>query len=237
MAKSNHVIKYGTLNANKLKQQAAALQQELEDIRRMTDAFETKIKAELSNELIEEQELAILYKQQKKAKKDQRRLQKQRGKNYKEPTGVIAVVRKTYKPPTSVEAKKLKRLYREAMLHVHPDRFSMEDEKLDLANETTAQLIDVYKNGDLQALTAFHAHILSGRAIEGTQAVDANKLSVDPDQYLRDQLESLQQELDLAKGKYTYIVLTTYRDPYSFIGELRAYYQDRIGKLRKRTRS
>ncbi|HLT51791.1 MAG TPA: hypothetical protein VKZ93_07525, partial [Arenibacter sp.] len=54
--------------------------------------------------------------------------------------------------------------------------------------------------------------------------------------YLRLEWKRLRKELEFAKNKHTYKVLTTYEDPMLFLEELRSYYKDRILKLKKRTR-
>lgn len=236
---SNHrIVKSSTQERAELKQQVADLRQQIDKIKRETDAFEIRIRMAISNELIEEQELSVLYKQQKKAKKEQRLLQKQRGKNFKQPTGIVKLKQSVAGTSrTQVDEKELKRLYREAMLYVHPDKFSMAEDKLDLAHEATAQLISIYKTGDLSALTAFHAHILSGQAIAGIQTTDSTKLKAEINQHLKNELAALRSELESAKTKRTYQVWQTYENPDDFIDELRDYYQDRISKLRKRTRS
>ncbi|MEQ8469840.1 MAG: hypothetical protein RIC35_01565 [Marinoscillum sp.] len=220
-----------------LERQAAALKSELDEVNRLINAFENKIRTAIGNELIEEQELTELYKQLKKAKKDKRLQQKKKGKNYQEPTGIVM----SSKPAPATdqnhdEIKELKKLYREAMLHVHPDKFTMDEDNQEAAHETTSQLIRIYQTNDLPALRAFHAHILSGHAISGVRAKDLTKLSIDPHQHLRNELEALKGQLATLKNRHTYKVWTTYNDPYTFIEELREYYQDRIGKLKRRTR-
>jgi hypothetical protein len=56
------------------------------------------------------------------------------------------------------------------------------------------------------------------------------------DSYLQNEAENLEKQLQIAKTKLTYKVLTEYENPLTFIDELREYYQDRIFKLKKRTR-
>jgi hypothetical protein len=56
------------------------------------------------------------------------------------------------------------------------------------------------------------------------------------DFYLQNELTKLEKQLQVAKTKLTYIVLTEYENPLTFIDELKEYYQDRIFKLKKRTR-
>ncbi|WP_461642256.1 hypothetical protein [Labilibaculum euxinus] len=221
-----------------LKGQIEALRRELEFIEQKTIAFETLLRTSLADELIEEQELRIIYKKLKQAKKGKRLEQKKRGKNYKEPIGIkpisTAAVNKT---SNKEEQKEIKRLYREAMLHVHPDKFSMNEEKIDLATEITSQLIDIYRAGNLHELQQYHAHIFSGNALnqeievlpKGTKIIAQNS-------YLKKEKEHLVDLLFAAKNRHTYKVLTEYPDPLLFVEELRVYYADKIIKLRKRTR-
>lgn len=189
----------------------------------------------LANELIEIQELTVLYKQQKKEKKLKRLAQKKRGKNYVEPIG-LTVSLKSLKPEIPLEsAKEMKRLYREAMLQVHPDKFSIQEDQLELATEVTTKLIEIYKSGDLEQLKLYHSHIFSGNALEIVGAM-AKTENIADDLYLKNELIKVEQQLQQAKEKYTYKVLTEYSDPMSFILELKEFYADKINKLKKRTR-
>src|SRR5690606_7943594 len=74
------------------------LQLELQGITDRTAAFEAILVSRLENDIIEEQELTLLYKQQKKAKKDQRKEQKKRGKNYRPPANTLPVILKSPSP-------------------------------------------------------------------------------------------------------------------------------------------
>jgi hypothetical protein len=220
-----------------LKAQIEALREELEFIEQKTNAFETILRTSLADELIEEQELRIIYKQLQQAKKEKRLEQKKRGKNYKEQIGIKPIGKVKVNPSDKEEQKEKKRLYREAMLHVHPDKFSMNEEKIDLATEVTSKLIDIYRAGNLQELQIYHAHIFSGNALnqvfdvypEGTKKIAQ-------DSYLIKEKERLEDLLLRAKNRHTYKVLTEYADPLLFVEELRDYYADKIMKLRKRTR-
>jgi hypothetical protein len=218
-----------------LKARIGTIEAELNQILQKTLAFETVLRTKLANELIEIQELTVLYKQQKRDKKLKRLAQKKRGKNYVEPIG-LTVSPKSLKPEIPVEsAKEMKRLYREAMLHVHPDKFSLQDDQLELATEVTTKLIEIYNSGDLEQLKMYHGHIFSGSAIEILGAkVKAETLA--DDLYLKNELIKVEQQLQKAKEKYTYKVLTEYPDPMTFILELKEFYADKINKLRKRTR-
>lgn len=218
-----------------LKAQISAIEAELNQIQQKTLAFETVLMTKLANELIEIQELTVLYKQQKKEKNLKRLAQKKRGKNYAEPIG-LAVTFKSLKPEIPVEsAKEMKRLYREAMLQVHPDKFSLQDEQQELATEVTIKLIEIYNSGDLKELKMYHRHILSGNVFETADTVVRTE-GLSDDLYLKNELIKAEQQLQQAKEKYTYKVLTEYLDPMTFISELKEFYTDKIYKLKKRTR-
>ncbi|HEY9170354.1 MAG TPA: hypothetical protein VIN72_12750 [Lutibacter sp.] len=219
-----------------LKAKINLLQKELNDIEQKTNAFEAILHSNLANELIEEQELTVLYKKVQLAKKEKRFAQKKKGKNFKEVEGLKVIAKNSTNISNEEDQKEKKRLYREAMLFVHPDKFSMHDEKIDLATEVTTKLIEIYQNGNLNDLQIFHTHIFSGNAMmylpETSKKINHNK----EDSYLQNELIKLEKQLELAKIKHTYKVLTEYENPLTFIDELKEYYNDRIFKLKKRTR-
>ena len=214
-----------------------AVEKELASINQKTAAFEAVLRVQLENEIIEEQELSVLYKQLKLVKKQKRLAQKRKGKNYKEPKA-LKILSSTAQPlNNSEDDKEKKRLYREAMLQAHPDKFSLEEHKVELATEVTTTLIKIYQEGNLQELKEYHTHILSGNAfLELGSGVKQNLRTDTDDMYLKNRLAQLQKQLEQAKNKHTYKVLTEYEDPFSFISELKEYYADRISKLKKRTR-
>ena len=222
-----------------LQEQVQQLRSKLEALTAQVNAFEALLQSHLINEIIEEQELSILYKEQKAEKKAKRLAQKKKGKNYVEPVGLLA-----QKQPSTAsainpsESKEKKRLYREAMLHVHPDKFSMNADKVDVATSLTTRLVEIYKQEDLATLVAFHAHLLNNAGLtkDATHSSKVSDSSVAPDAYLLMEKAQLEKALDAVKSKHSYHVLTTYEDPSSFIEELKAYYQDRIQKLKRRTR-
>lgn len=220
------------------KAQIQALNDELNTIEQETQAFEAKLRAILIDMIIEEQELSDLYKRIQKAKKQKRLKQKKRGKNYKEPEPALI---KTKSEPASPESKEIdkekKRLYREAMLHVHPDKFSTNEDKINLATEVTSKLIEIYKTGNLKELQLFHTHIFSGNALLQTEDIHkAHSGSSIEDSYLKQEKETLEQQLIRAKNRQIYRVLKDYENPMLFAEELKAFYADRLFKLRKRTR-
>jgi len=217
-----------------LQEEIYELRSELQGITDRTSVFESKLAAGITDYIVEEQELTLLYKQQKKAKRDQRNEQKKRGKNYRSPVETLPIAPKA--PTLHVgEQQEKKRLYREAMLFVHPDKFSLQMDKLDLATEITTKLIEIYRSGDLKTMRAFHAHIFNGNTLL-VPLLQSERISLSDLDYLVLERDKLKKELELAKNKHTYKVLTTYEDPMVFCEELKAYYQDRIYKLKKRTR-
>jgi len=220
-----------------VKAKIAALQNELDAIEQETLAFENILRARLTNEIVDLQELTVLYKQQKKAKKEKRLEQKRRGKNYREPIGLTAVSKSKAEIAKPEEEKEKKRLYREAMLQVHPDKFSMNEDKLDLATNLTSKLIDIYRSGSLHELQLYHAHIFSGNALHQANNISSSaQNSPFQDLYLEKEKARLEELLERAKSRRTYIVLKEYPDPLLFVDELKVYYADRIAKFRKRTR-
>ncbi|MFK8058222.1 MAG: hypothetical protein AB8F78_19000 [Saprospiraceae bacterium] len=222
----------------------ALVQQELEEVQQKTRAFETVLRTRLSDVIVEAQELHMLYKQIKRAKKDKRLEQKRRGKNYQEPTGLQSSPKKQESEYTLEEQKEKKRLYREAMLHVHPDKFSMSETDTEAATAITSRLIEIYKTGSLKTLQAYHAHIFSGNAniTLGEAAAEVQVLAQvqgTPQRgtaYLQLELERLEAELSTAKTNHLYKVTMEYKNPLTFVDELKEYYDDRIMKLKKRTR-
>jgi Fe-S cluster assembly scaffold protein SufB len=134
------------------------------------------------------------------------------------------------------EQKEKKKLYREAMLHVHPDKFHLSEKETETATEVTSKLIEIYKTGSLETLQAYHAHIFEGN----TNIVledSASKIEVlSKDNYLQQEIERLEKDIAIAKDYHLYKVITEYENPLTFVDELKDYYDDRIFKLKKRTR-
>ncbi len=227
---SNHI------EQKELPEQIQLLQQELEEIQDKTRNFEALLRSRLSDLIVESQELFILYKQNKKAKKAARLEQKKRGKNYKEPQGLRPIPKKKENIIPLEEQKEKKRLYREAILHVHPDKFFKNEKQTDIATELTRKLIEIYKTGSLETLQAYHAHIFKGNTpiILNDTALKIKIFS--KNDYWQQEKEKLKKAIDLARNNQLYKVITEYEEPLVFVDELKRYYEDRIFKLKKRTR-
>lgn len=234
---TNNTIPFSNAHAQEqlfLKAKISLLQKELNGIEQKTTAFESILRSHLTSEIIEEQELTVLYKKVQLAKKEKRFAQKKKGKNSKDVDGLKVIAKNSANATSDDDQKEKKRLYREAMLFVHPDKFSMHHEKIDLATEVTTKLIEIYQTGNLEELQIFHTHIFSGNAM--MQFIEFSEKTAKEDAYLQNELEKLEKQLQIAKNKHTYKVLTEYENPLTFIDELKEYYQDRIFKLKKRTR-
>jgi len=221
---------------NKLEEQIHLLQGDLEKIQSQIHAFESLLRTELSDLIVESQELFSLYKQIKKAKKAKRLEQKKRGKNYKEPKGLLRSPGKKKSLLKPEQRKEKKRLYREAMLHVHPDKFQMNEKDTEVATEITSRLIEIYQTESLERLQAYHAHIFNGNTnIILTDTASKVKI-VAKDNHLQQDIKRLEKEIEIAKNDHLYKVLTEYESPMTYVDELKEYYELRIVQLKKRTR-
>jgi regulator of replication initiation timing len=221
-----------------LEQAILALEQELERASSEVELFESKIVGALYTEILRVRELTVLYKDLKKAKKDKRLEQKKKGKNYKAPIGTNL--------PISIEEDKImqltysndrKRLYREALVKVHPDKFAQDEALVSKANELTARLIEVYKNGDMGDLVSLHQHIVTGNAMNyDLSQPESIKDPLALIEYLKKKKTELKYALELVKKSEFYQVLYSYVNPLTYIEELKEQFAFRIQQLEKRTR-
>lgn len=228
------------IDQTQLNDEITKLKNEIDHVEKDVNDFILKIRSHIMNELIEVQELTVLYKKLKKAKKEKRFEQKKKGKHYQEPTGLKTIQKTEISSQENKEEQtEKKRLYREAMLYVHPDKFSIQDgseDSEDLATEITSKLIEIYQTGSLAELKAYHAHIFNGNI---NLLINENKVITNTENqydYLISQIEKLKKQLEEVKNSQLYKVLTEYKNPLTFLNELKEYYTDRVMKLRKRTR-
>ncbi len=82
--KENSLIQFNFEKQQLLKDQIEKVSKELELVQQETYQFESILRDSLSDLIIEEQELSVLYKEFKRSKKLKRLQQKQKGKNFKE---------------------------------------------------------------------------------------------------------------------------------------------------------
>jgi len=226
---------------SELQKEVAVLEAELEKAQNDLRDFERMIHLRLDREISRLKELSDLYKKQKRDKKLKRLEQKQRGKNYKAPTQ-LQKGQETPKESSEVsseEKKELRRLYKDAVVMVHPDKINHggEQEKINHATALTAQLNGIYQRGDLEELINFYEFVILGNPI--TDHDNANKLPVDDKLrliHLAKKKDLLSKQLQELKSAYTYGILTSYEDPLTFIDELYLQLHERIKLMEKRTK-
>ncbi len=236
MKTNNEIIH--SVELNELQSTLELLDVELTRLSNKLADFENTLRYHLEDEIILTQELTILYKNQKQAKKEKRKEQKRRGKNYKESTEVISIKKnQTIDEKNDAVEKEKKKLYRETMLQIHPDKFSIKSEQMDIATQITTNLITIYKTGSLEELQEYCLAIIEKNEIpvkykETTLTIDA----ASKEKSLKKRIKKKEEEIEKIKNKHLYKVLMTYKNPLTFVDELKAYYKDRIAKLKKRTR-
>ncbi len=224
---------------DQLQHQITMLEKELEQLKSKTEQFEMLVRRNLYFEIDQIAKLSELYKQHKKEKKNKRREQKKRGKNYKEPNQLLRPNTR-FKPVPKSEPEsqiELKRIYKEAVVQVHPDKISQfnEVDQIQNASELTARLNSIYKSGDLDELVYFYHHVILTNSSDDYlqfSKVD-DKLKIDS---LQKKKERLQAELEKIKQSYSFHIIDNYRNPTDFIDELRLQFIDKIKQLEKRTR-
>ncbi|QHI36216.1 hypothetical protein IMCC3317_15750 [Kordia antarctica] len=224
------------LDTTDLQLQLEQLQREFDTIEQKVQEFKALLYSHLADEIVEVQELTVIYKELKLAKKQKRVLQKQRGKKYIAPKGLKVVSASSEKTINTEDLQEKKRLYKEAMFHVHPDKFSMKPEHTELATEVTTKLIQIYKEDDLETLKAYHAHIFSNVSLTELTKTANVQIHASETSHIKIAIETLKAKLHQLKNSSLHKILTEYENPYVFIDELKVYYKDKLSKLRKRTR-
>ncbi|RYY30047.1 MAG: hypothetical protein EOP41_01470 [Sphingobacteriaceae bacterium] len=221
-----------------LEQEIALLEAELLVIENAVNAFRAQLQAALSVQIRRIQELTSIYKDQKQAKKQKRLEQKKRGKNYQKPLG-LKLNNASFTGVNLVSAEKkqeLKRLYKEAVVQIHPDKLVDADDELNrCATDITAQLNAYYKSGNLDELNRLHEHIISG-----------NALSYKPDQpetitdlpammlFLQEKKRKLEVLLQEIKSSEIYNLWLSRKDVSVLIEELKLQFSGRILIMEKR---
>jgi hypothetical protein len=226
---------------SKLEQEIASFEEELRNAESKVHSIKSQIQARYHNEIARIHELYSLYKNQKRLKKEKRLEQKKRGKNYKEPTGLklSAKGKSTDSNNKSESSHELKRLYREAVVQVHPDKFINHPAQISKRSlELTIQLIDVYQSGDLEKLKLAHRHIMSGNAMAGFQEDTSNVPDpVAMKKYLVQKRDTLVSELNQVKKSYFYQIFSTSDNISDIIDSMASQFRLRIQQLERRTRS
>lgn len=226
-----------------LEKEIERLESELQKLEGSINQFEGQIRLRLHQQIARLRELNAVYKAHKAAKKAKRLEQKKRGKNYKEPKGLTNAPFNPAGPALDKDDQlKLKQLYKEAIVLVHPDKFVQADATLvEKATQITVELNALYKSGKLEELYEFHEHIISGNAMTYHRMSPAGKPSDPADPaallvQLKKRKSLLSSQLSEYKKSHLYSVLETYENPGAFIEELRLQFDERIRLMEKRTR-
>jgi hypothetical protein len=226
-----HPVPHTDPSADGLEQEVLRLEAALQQAEATLNAFEQSVRVRLGEQIRQIRTLTDLYKAQKSAKKEKRREQKRRGKNYKEPQGVLKVKGKPAVEDRDDPAE-LKRLYREAVVQVHPDKFpEASEEEGRQAAALTTHLNELYERGDLEALRDFHEHILGDQPLRHT-AYEAGNTTRN---FLLLKKEQLAGALEALLQSQSYL-LAIEPDREKLMDELREQFDQRIAQLKKRTR-
>ncbi|MCH6232360.1 hypothetical protein [Cognataquiflexum rubidum] len=239
LAKKNSVPNKDSIQ--KLLAEISVLEENISIIGGEISTFENTLRQKLGLLISRLVSLNEKMKEKQQLKKAKRLEQKKRGKNYKEPVQVLSPKpTKKFTPESSEDEKQeLRRLYKEAIVQVHPDKLGPSDEEdaVKTATDLTAQLNNIYKNGDLEQLLNFYQINIQGYSGETSNL--AETVTVNPKirlEALKTKKESLARKLKSLEANYLYHVLKTYDNPLTFINELELQFQEKIGKLEKRTR-
>lgn len=225
----------------RLKSEIELLDQELRELQQNLRPYENLIYEQLRNEFSQLAMLSELHKKYTKEKKQKRQEQKERGKNYKAAKNII----KASPTDRDISSKKdlikadLKKIYREAIIQIHPDKIShnSESDKIEAATDLTSQLNELYKNGDLDQLKLFYYSLSQGHALPVNTDEDKE---VNHAQEYRNLLLKAQSELELAieslKASSYFQYYTAGKTPQEFSDDLRLTLLLKIKKLERRTR-
>jgi hypothetical protein len=226
-----HPVPASDLPGDGLEQEVLRLEAELQQAEATLNAFEQTVRTQLGEQIRQMRVLTDLYKAQKAAKKDKRREQKRRGKNYQAPQGLLKSAREEEELESDDPAE-LKRLYREAIVQVHPDKFpeASEAEGRQAAALTT-HLNALYERGDVEALRDFHEHILGEHPLRHTAYVAGNATH----NFLLRKKEQLAVALEELLQSQSYQLAIT-PDRGELVDALREQFAQRIVQLKKRTR-
>jgi hypothetical protein len=217
------------------------LEQELIHIKQQLRPIQNLIHQQLQQEIQQLARLSELHKKYQIDKKSKRKEQKQRGKNYKKPEPGIQIL----KPQASLNTKngstnpELKKLFREAIVKIHPDKINHKSEAITLqkATDLTAQLNQLYKNGDLDDLKLFYSTISQEFTISGKISTDDNIQSLTQHKnLLLKKQQKLITELDAIKTTRLFYCLSEEIQTIEFIENIRETLFAKIKKLERRTR-
>lgn len=224
---------------SKLKFEIELLDQELRELQQNLKPYENLIYEQLRNEFGQLATLSELHKKYTKDKKQKRQEQKERGKNYKAAKNLIKANPKETNVSTNKDLIKadLKKIYREAINKIHPDKISHKSDETAIytATELTAQLNKLYKNGDLEDLKFFY-YTLTDENLLKTNGPNKNLPANDYYKLLIKEQQNLEAEIKALMDTSFFYYFNQNKKPQEFIDDLRERLLIKIKKLKKRTK-
>lgn len=225
---------------NLLEKEIVLLEAGLYELESGLNVFQAKIRSALLNQINRIRTLTDLYKLQKQVKKLKRLEQKKRGKNYKEEVGLKTNHASfiTQNLVSADEKQELKRLFKEAVVQIHPDKLTDADEDLNKrATAVTAKLNAVYQSGDPEEMSRLHKFIISGNALtyvpdQATTIKDILAMI----QFLQDKKRKLLQLIGEIKSSEIYQLWTGEKELEEIVAELKFAFERRITVMEKRTK-
>lgn len=147
-----------------LEMEISNLESEKTDIETVIHQFTIQLRSRLGHFILQrmelETELARLLALKSKRRSDVEDYE-QKQQNFSQTSEEHRKTKELPKLKTDEEAA-LKKMYREAVMNIHPDRFQDDPEKEVKANEITARLTEAYKNNDLKTVTEIWQSIQDG---------------------------------------------------------------------------
>ncbi|KAB7725991.1 DUF1669 domain-containing protein [Rudanella paleaurantiibacter] len=133
-----------------------------------------------------------------------------------------------------VDEALLKKLYREACMLAHPDKFMDTPEKQERANNLMAQIADAYRNKDLDTVRAIWQRLQDGTAFGFDWNTPRNASVLNQ---IRGTLQARKDELTATihrlQQSFIYTIITQYPDLSEYIASQRQQLQQDIAILRQ----
>lgn len=135
---------------------------------------------------------------------------------------------------TEVEQKELKKLYREASMQCHPDKFVGDSVKIEVAQQVFVSLTEAYKANDLDRVKEILQDLKSG-VFQVVEVNQSNKKEVLRVQILNLKRKMRQVEDDLKKlrSSSTYLIIEKHKDLNEYIFDLKEKLEFELEMLKK----
>lgn len=238
----NNQMKHSLINKSAaledLKAELLLLQNEYSQKAKQLSQFENFLREKLNSQLVTIRELEAVYKAEKRAKKDKRIQQKLKNKKSGTTSSFSVAVQATAQSTAKEEIPTdIKKLYREALQNIHPDKFAHNTDHAQIANEITTELIQVYQNNDFDRLKDLHELIIYGNILElSNQNTSVESPKKDTLESVQKEIETLQQHILVLQNSQLYLLMIENEDVQKLLETLKTQFEERIQVLLKRTR-